>query len=202
MRLFLVRHGETPYNSEGRYTGQSDIPLNDLGLRQAEAIGQWMATEPLDAIVSSDLQRTRDTARAIARHHVHSVQEEPDIREVALGDWENCTYAEVAACYPAQVAAHHWDASAAPPGGESFLQVYERASRALARWYARYPEGTMVWVAHGGLIQVVTCRLLDIDLKHRHKFRCANASLAEFAMHGDYASLLRWNDTSHLEQLL
>ncbi len=202
MRLFLVRHGVTQHNLEDRYTGQADIAIADLGRQQAAMLGKRLAAVPLEAVVSSDLQRARETARVIAQYHHLPVHEEPDIREVALGDWENCTYAEVAALYPELVKARRWDASAVPPGGESFMQVWERAARAFDRWYALYPRGTVVWVSHGGLIQAITCRLLDIDVRHRHQFRCSNASLSEFRVNADYSEFVRWNDTSHLEQLL
>ena len=69
MRLIVVRHGETLYNIQNRITGQSDVPLSPLGERQAELVGAYLAHEKIDLIVSSDLQRARVTAQAIALSH-------------------------------------------------------------------------------------------------------------------------------------
>ena len=77
MRLIVVRHGETLYNLEDRLTGQSDIPLSSLGERQATLVGTFLATEQVDVVVSSDLQRARKTAMAIAAHHDLLVEEDP-----------------------------------------------------------------------------------------------------------------------------
>jgi len=199
MRLFLVRHGITLHNIEGRYTGQADVPLAKAGQRQAQALGKRLAAVPLNAIVSSDLQRARATAEAIARYHALPVGEEPAMREVALGAWESCTYAEVAARDPDLVALRRVDGTVAPPGGESFIQVRERAAGAVERWYRQYPRGTVLCVSHAGVIEVLACQLLGIDLRHRRQFRSENASLSEFELNEDIAILVRWNDTAHLE---
>src|SRR6185436_91891 len=69
MRLIIVRHGESEWNRVGRYQGQCDAPLSDLGLRQAEALARRLSDEPLDVIFTSPLQRAAKTAEAIARYH-------------------------------------------------------------------------------------------------------------------------------------
>ncbi len=124
MRLILVRHGETMYNAQRRYTGQSDVPLNALGERQAAALGEYLATEHLDVIVTSDLERTRVTAEAIARYHGLPIQEDIDLRELAFGEWEGYTYDEVLARDAKLVAQWRADpATYAPPGGETVAQL-------------------------------------------------------------------------------
>ena len=95
MRLIVVRHGRTPFNVEGRFTGQLDIPLDELGERQAEALGRRLSETRLDAVVSSDLGRARATAQAIAYHHSLPVEgrggEDVDLGGSALGRWEGST---------------------------------------------------------------------------------------------------------------
>src|ERR1700693_4379213 len=88
LRLLLVRHGLTHSNVQARYSGQTDVPLTEVGERQAEAVGKRLAAEPLDVIVSSDLQRASKTADAIARHHGLPVWHDADLRETHLGEWE------------------------------------------------------------------------------------------------------------------
>ena len=203
MRLIVVRHGETFYNAQRRFTGQSDVPLNPLGERQVAALGDCLATEQLDVIVTSDLERTRVTARTIAYNHGLHLQEDIDLRELAFGEWEGYTYDEVLARDANQVSMWRADPSKyAPPGGETVAQVRDRCARALQRWQTLYPEASVLWVTHGGLIGVLLCHVLDIDLKRRWQFRHDNASISEIRLSGDRAIIVRLNETAHIRALL
>ncbi|HLI06203.1 MAG TPA: histidine phosphatase family protein [Ktedonobacteraceae bacterium] len=201
MRLFLVRHGVTPYNLQARYTGQADIPLSPLGVREAEAVGLRLASEHIDAVVSSDLERARVTAQAIAQHHGLSVLEDPDLRETGLGNWEGLTFAEVRAQQPDLLLHWYLEPGAAPHGGETMFQVRERAERALARWQALYPEGAVVWSTHGGFIGIMLCHLLGLDLTHRRQFRLGNTSITAVDFSRSYPVLLYVNETAHTRGL-
>lgn len=201
MRLLLVRHGLTLTNVQGRYTGQSDVPLTEVGERQAEAVGQRLATETLDVIISSDLRRARDTANAIARHHDLPVWNDADLREASLGEWEGLTYREVSTLYRELVLQRRADPTFSAPGGESVIQIRDRVARARARWQSQYPGSTVVWVTHAGVIEVSLCLFLGIDLKHRRQFRHDNASITEFDLSRDYGILVSLNNTEHLPLL-
>jgi alpha-ribazole phosphatase len=199
VRLIVVRHGETPFNAQGRFTGQLDIPLSARGEEQAEALGQRLSTVKLDVIVASDLQRARATAQAIARHHGLHVEEDVDLREIAFGSWEGSTYAEVLAREEALV--QRWQADPTvfpPPGGETVIQLHERVVRALERWHGRYPEGTVVWAVHGGVIEVLLCHLLHVELQRRWEFRHENASITEIELADKEAVIVRLGETDHL----
>ena len=201
MRLLLVRHGLTLSNVQGRYTGQSDVPLTEMGERQAEAVGKRLATEALDVIVSSDLQRARDTAEAIARYHNLPVRDDADLREASLGEWEGLTYSEVSTLYRELVLQRREDPNFSAPGGESVIQIRDRVARARTRWQSHYPNSTVVWVTHAGVIEVSLCLLLGIDLKHRRQFHHSNASITEFDLSRDYGILTSLNNTEHLRLL-
>ncbi len=202
MRLIVVRHGETFYNAQNRLTGQSDVPLNPLGERQAAALGDYMATEHLDVIVTSDLERTRVTARAIAYNHRLPIQEDSDLRELAFGEWEGYTFDEVLVRDGNLVSLWRADPSKnAPPGGETVAQLRDRCARALTRWQTRYPEASVVWVTHGGLIGVLLCHVLEIDLKRRWQFSHDNASISELRLKDDRVRIVRLNETAHLRAL-
>jgi alpha-ribazole phosphatase len=202
MRLIVVRHGETFYNAQRRLTGQSDVPLNPLGERQVAALSDSLATEQLDFIVTSDLERTRVTAEAIAFKHGLPVHEDTDLRELSFGDWEGYTFDEVLARDADQVSLWRADpVKNAPPGGETIAQLRDRCARALTHWQTRYPESTVVWVTHGALIGVLLCHVLDIDLKHRWQFRHDNASISEIRLRGDGAVIMRLNETAHIRTL-
>ena len=202
MRLIVVRHGETHYNAQRRFTGQSNIPLNVLGKLQADALLDCLATEQLDAIVTSDLERTRVTAKAIARSHDLPLVEDSDLRELAFGEWEGYTYDEVLARDPDRVSLWRTDPTEnAPPGGENVTQLRDRCARAIHHWQAQYPEGSVLWVTHGGLIGVLLCHVLGIDLKRRWQFRHDNASITEIRFHGEHAVIVRLNETAHIRAL-
>jgi probable phosphoglycerate mutase len=201
VRLIVVRHGETFNNVEDRFTGQSDVPLSPIGERQALAVGAYLATDRLDAIVSSDLQRARLTAQAIAKYHQLAVEEDPQLRELSLGQWEGRTPAEVQAAEPDALMRWRADPStSAPAGGETLLQFRDRIVSSLDRWYERYPDGTVLWVAHAGLIGVLICHLLGVDLNRRWQFHHDNASVTELLIRPPRVSLVRLNETAFLRQ--
>jgi len=199
VRLIVVRHGETVYNIEHRFTGQSDIPLSPLGERQELLVGEYLATEQPDVLVSSDLQRARATAQAIARHHGLPVLEDRNLREISLGSWEGLTVYEV--MMSDEDGLVHWRSDPlhnGAGGGETLTQFHARIVRALERWYADYPEGTVVWVAHGGLMGVLVCHMLAIDIKRRRQFHHDNASISEFLYTAHSVSVVRLNETAFL----
>jgi alpha-ribazole phosphatase len=199
MRLIVIRHGESVYNDQKRFTGQADVPLSPLGKRQAAALGERLAGEHLDAIVSSDLLRARDTAEAIASYHALPVYEDSDLRELALGEWEGLTYAEVLARDADRLAQWRADPTTfTPPGGESVATLRDRITCALERWQSRCPQGSVVWVTHGGLIGVLLCHVLEMDLKRRWQFRHENASIHELELRGERVIIARLNDTAHV----
>ncbi|HEY0756058.1 MAG TPA: histidine phosphatase family protein [Ktedonobacteraceae bacterium] len=202
MRLLLVRHGITQHNIDQMYTGQTDVALTELGERQAEAAGKYLADEKIDLIVSSDLQRTRRTALAIARHHSLPVLEDPDLREVHMGTWEGFTAKQIQERDLAEWTSVRSDPiNIAPLGGESFSQVYARAGKALQHYQARYADQTVLWTTHGGFIGILFCYALKLDLIYRHSFRHNNASISELTFEHELPWIMRLNDTAHLRLL-
>lgn len=202
MRLVVVRHGATANNVRARYTGQSDVPLSSLGEGQAAALANRLRGERFDAIVTSDLRRARGTAEVIAAYHNLPLVEDVALREISMGAWEGLTHAEVRERFPDESAA--WEADAlrnAPPGGETLIAFGERVDTALKRWYARYAEGSVLWVTHGGLIGVLLCQALGMSLDRRWQFRRDNAAIHKLAIGDGWAILTKLNDTAHLEGL-
>jgi 2,3-bisphosphoglycerate-dependent phosphoglycerate mutase/probable phosphoglycerate mutase len=162
-RLIIMRHGETDWNAGFRMQGHRDIPLNAKGLGQAAAAAPSVAAHRPDVIVSSDLQRARATAEVIADAMGADVRTDPRLRETSLGQWEGLDRDEVQARWPGQWEQwRHRGARMAPPGGESRLQVSERAARVVDELDAGDHEAALL-VTHGGLIVGLTGRLLGID---------------------------------------
>ncbi len=200
MRLIVVRHGETLYNIQNRITGQSDVPLSPLGERQAELVGAYLAHEKIDVVVSSDLQRTRATAQAIAHAHNLPIYDDADLREIAMGEWEGHNTEEITALFSDSQVKWRADATnyAIPGGGENLTQVHARIARAVERWYTHYPDATVVWTTHGGFIGLLACHLLGLDISRRWQFRHNNASVNEFWVKPERVILVHLNETAHL----
>lgn len=160
--LVLWRHGQTDYNVERRFQGQSDVPLNEVGLRQAAEAAPYLAAMRPSAIFSSDLSRASMTADALARLTGLPVQLEKDLRERSGGSWEGLTEAEIRERFPVERAT--WS----PPDGELAQAVADRASAALERIAASTPGGsTTVVVSHGAALGMAVARLLEISWELR-----------------------------------
>jgi probable phosphoglycerate mutase len=202
MRLLIARHGATQNNLEARFTGQADVPLSDLGERQAQALAVRLAATHLDAIVSSDLARALATAVPITRLLGLEIQCDADLREISMGVWTDRTGASIRAEDPDLVA--RWEAdplNVAPPGGETVLQLRDRVVHALDRWYGAYPTGAVLWVTHGGFLATLLCHVLGMDHARRWQFRRDNAALTELEVSERGTLLVRLNDTAHLAHL-
>jgi broad specificity phosphatase PhoE len=157
VKLVLWRHGQTTFNAERRFQGQSDVPLNATGLEQAAEAAPYLAALRPDAIFSSDLSRAASTAAALAQLTGLPVQLEKDLRERGGGSWEGLTSTEIREQYPAEYA--DW----APPDGEPAEAVADRAEAALRRIADSLPGGGLaVVVGHGGCLGFGAARLLGL----------------------------------------
>lgn len=202
MRLLLVRHGITQHNINDMYTGQIDAPLTELGERQAAAAARYLAHEKIDLIASSDLQRARYTALAIAEHHQLPVLEDPNLREIGMGTWEGFTPQQIRERDLAEWTAVRGDpVNIAPPGGENFTQLQARAGEALQHYQEHYADKTVLWATHGGFIGILFCHALKLDLRYRHCFRHDNTSISELIFEQELPWIMRLNDTAHLRML-
>jgi glucosyl-3-phosphoglycerate phosphatase len=162
VRLVLWRHGQTDFNAERRFQGQTDVPLNAEGRRQAARAARHIAALRPAAIFSSDLVRASATAAALARLTGLPVQLDKDLRERSGGSWEGLTDTEIQERYPESYAL--W----APPDGESVSAVAERAAAALERIADSLDGGALaVVVSHGAALGMGTARLLGISVADR-----------------------------------
>jgi glucosyl-3-phosphoglycerate phosphatase len=160
--LVLWRHGQTTYNVQRRFQGQSDIPLNDVGRQQAAEAARFLAALGPAAIFSSDLSRAAGTAAALARLTGLTVQLDKDLRERGGGSWEGLTESEIRHRFPVERVT--WS----PPDGEPAQTVAERTTAALQRIADGLPGGSMaVVVSHGAALGMATARLLEIPWEPR-----------------------------------
>ncbi|MEN4902330.1 histidine phosphatase family protein [Luteimonas sp. TWI1437] len=201
MRILLARHGETPWNAEGRYQGQEDIPLSPVGERQATLLGARLADVRIDRAVSSPLSRANRTARlALGVDREALLTTDPGLAEIAHGTWEGLLAAEIGERDPERLAAWR-DApdTVQMPGGESLQQVLDRAWPAFARALAGLgPDDTALIVAHDAVNRVILCRVLGLPLARLWTFRQAPTTLN--LLEGpdvDRLDVVRLNDCAH-----
>ena len=158
-QLVLVRHGQTDWNVEGRYQGQTDQPLNAAGRAQAEALARQLASRRFDAVYSSDLLRALETAQIIAARLRLPVQVDQRLREISLGDWEGQRVAEIAAQYQAAWTDRARNPlTARAPGGETVAEVAARLADAAADIAERHPDGPVLVVSHGVALATLICQ--------------------------------------------
>jgi alpha-ribazole phosphatase len=201
MKVLLVRHGQTNWNLTGRFQGQTDVPLNATGYRQAAAVSRILSTACMQAVYTSDLQRARETARHIAAPLSLTVQVEPGMREMAFGQWEGLTYAEILQRDAKALMA--WQKAPqclAPPHGETLTQVADRVRRALTRLVERHRDHSLVLVAHGGSLRILLCLALKLPPQAYWQFTMQPGSLSELHVYDEGAILTRLNDTHHLNE--
>ena len=207
LTVLVVRHGQTAWNAEGRWQGQTDVPLSPVGREQARLLGVRLAhlwesgalPGPPARILCSDLARARETAEILQREsgsaHV-PLGVAPELRERGFGAWEGLTFAEVT---------ERWGKLDRPGDGEPHPQVWARMLGALeSLWNSADDDKVALAVGHGGSLRcwLAHCAGLgDADLR---RFALGNTSLSVLTWTGDTLSsakgrLLRVNDCAHLE---
>jgi len=196
----LLRHGQTPMSVQKRYSGRTDAPLTDAGVRQAAA-AKRLASAGVDAIVASPLQRAVRTAEEVAAATGIPVLTDEGFRETDFGAWEGLTFTEVRARWPSEMARWLADPSVAPPGGESFAQVSERVTAALHRVLASQAHQTVLIVSHVTPIKTLVAAALLAPPAALYRMHLDVAALCEVDWYADGPAVLRsFNDTAHLSQ--
>jgi broad specificity phosphatase PhoE len=160
-----VRHGQTDWNLQGRYQGQSDVPLNQIGRAEAQSLARRLISQNFVAIYTSDLKRARETAEIIAGVLQLPVTPEPHLREINQGEWEGQLVDVIKARYAELWRQHTIDpANFHPPGGESVAEVAERVQSAVRNIAHLYPTGSVLIVSHGLALATIICRGLGIPV--------------------------------------
>jgi probable phosphoglycerate mutase len=196
----LLRHGETALSAERRFAGRGDIPLTEAGLAQAAAAaGRLGARGGIDVIVTSPLQRARQTAEAVAKATGAPLEVAGDLAETDFGKWEGMTFAEVQVRWPDELAAWLASVDVAPPGGESFAAVTRRVVAALDRLLTAHELRTLVLVSHVTPIKTLACRAMLAPPAAMYRIHLDVASLCEIDWFADGPAVVRsLNDTGHL----
>ncbi|WP_327024666.1 bifunctional RNase H/acid phosphatase [Micromonospora sp. NBC_01739] len=204
-RLILVRHGETEYTEQGRYSGRGDVALSAKGRAQVRATAARVAALAPDAaaVVSSPLSRCTTTATAIAAALGDlPVRPDEDLIECDFGAWEGRTFAEAREQWAGELDAWLSSTRIAPPDGESFAEVAERCARVTERLTSAYPGQTVVVVSHVSPIKLMLRDALAASDTFLHRLYLDAAGISVLDRWPDGGIAVRTvNDTAHLASL-
>jgi probable phosphoglycerate mutase len=189
-RIWVVRHGETPWSTAGRHTGWTDIQLTDRGREQARIVGPRLAAAPFAAVISSPLGRALETAGLAG--FADRVTTDDDLREWDYGAVEGRTTAEIRAERPGWSI---WRDGVV--GGESLDDVATRADRVIAR--ARARSGDTLCFAHGHLLRILAARWIGLAAVEGSRFALATATISILGWERETPVIARWNDGLDLD---
>jgi probable phosphoglycerate mutase len=196
--LFLVRHAETVWNAEGRWQGQTDVPLSERGRAEIALVAARLRSERFDHVVSSDLVRAHDTARAIAGDRPITL--DPALREMHLGAWCGLLHHEVVERHPDQLRALQRGEDARIGGdGETVVELAARVTGAIDRILAGRQGERVLVVTHGGVIRSILLELLGLSGRARPLVGSRNTAITRIHVAESGARTLRsYNDARHL----
>ncbi len=226
--LILIRHGETSWNAIKRIQGYTDIPLNEIGLRQADDLGERFARlvsrdnaivatdptvahlaqadgaesleiKPITVVYSSDLIRAQQTAAPLSRALGLTPVLNASVRERNYGLFEGMNPDEIAERFPDLFA--HWqsrDPDFRPGDGESQQMFHDRVVEALHEIAAKHRGERVVVVAHGGVLDNARRYALSLPLGRKRDYLLLNASVNIFSFESDRAQMISWGDVAHL----
>jgi len=203
-RLYLVRHGATVLSAEDRFAGAVDVDLSDEGRRQVGALATRLTGTPVDAVYSSPMRRTIETASILGKPHGLSPIARDGLREIGHGHWEEKTRAEVEAAYPSEYASWEEDPfTFAPDGGESGLSVMARALPVVREIVQAHLGKSVIVVSHKATIRLILASLLGIDARgYRDRLDQSPACLNILDFKDPVrARLMLYNDASHYKTM-
>ncbi len=198
--VYLVRHGVTEYNVHGQFQGSQDVPLDALGRRQAQRLGERFAEVDVDSVYSSPLIRAVQTAQPIADVHGLPVIEEPRFREIYAGVFEGRRSTVNKREYPEEFGNMEFSPGRfCPPGGETFAHLYSRVCEGMRELLEREDGRSAVIVTHYFPSAAITNFALGSSLEEVRPITTLNASVTLFEFDGlRCLRTVYTGDTSHL----
>ena len=200
--LLVIRHGETDFNRQHRFQGHADVPLNALGLTQAERLAARLADEQVDALISSDLQRALVTAQVVAQALDIAPQVQPLWREQCFGVLEGLEVAAVRRDHAVLWAQWlRYDADWAPPDGESVRSFHARVLRAVEAIAAEHRGRRVAVFTHGGVLDMLWRHATGASLHGPRTVEIPNTGLNVLRWRDGALDVLHWADAAHLDGL-
>lgn len=191
-RILLVRHGETDWNRAGQVMGQRPIPLNSLGTRQAEQLVPLLQNHSVHSIYASPVLRAQQTATILGAALSRSIQTEPGLTEIGMGEWEGLYWKDLTQDFN-RLNLYVRPDEARPPGGESLREVQTRAVAAIERLREQPEPMTSLFVTHADVIRTIVAHYLNLDLRTIRQVRIDHASLTGLEFRDSLIDLLFLN---------
>lgn len=204
-RICLLRHGETEWNTQRRWQGHEDIPLNRHGELQAHAAAEALQDQRLDIIYTSDLNRAKTTARLIADACLTPLVVEPELRERHFGAIQGLTRREAEERYPSlysRIQAREPDVD--PPGrnSESLGRFARRIGAVFRSIAVRHPGKRVLIVSHGGCMDIMYRVVTGMSLEAPRNFALGNATINWVSWQEGQWQLREWDKKAHLVGVL
>ena len=181
--VWLVRHGETAWSRDRRHTSVTDLPLTEVGVEAAHAVGRRLTGHPFDLVLTSPRARARDTA-ALAGFPDAIVDD--DLAEWAYGSYEGLTTEQIRETVPG------WTVWTHPsPGGETAADVQRRVDRVIGR--ARAVDGDVLLFGHAHALRVLAARWIGLEAVDGRRFRLETATISTLGYERTTPVVLRWS---------
>ncbi|RJF72711.1 histidine phosphatase family protein [Deinococcus cavernae] len=204
--FWVVRHGESTWNVDGRYQGQTDVPLSPVGMLQAATLAERLTGQHFAAVYSSDLLRAAQTARTVAERLAGAppVQLDPGLREIDVGQLSGLVMADIKQHFPDYLTSLQNDPWATRrPGGESMEDLFARCGQVFHVLRARHAGQRVLVFTHGGVVRVaVGLALGGVPEGAWARLSVMNTSITRVLIGEQSGMLLGFNDDAHLENLL
>ena len=202
MKLVIVRHGETEWNTQHKVMGQLDSPLTLKGVQQAKAIADRLLRLNFTSLYSSDLGRAVQTANIIAEICAKKIIFDAELREWNMGVFQGLTVSEMHEKFPQERQDYEQIGDEyIIPKGESLTQCRARGFRILNAIAERHSDENVVVVTHGCVLMGFFEMVLDLRSGNTWRFKLDNANFCTFEYVKERWSLVVWNDVSHLEMI-
>lgn len=189
-KIYVIRHGETDWNLEGKMQGQTDTPMNDTGRAQARRLALELKDAlPFDKIVSSHLSRARETAEIIAESHNTAIHLDEGFSEMGFGEWEGTLFTDQRRKWPRESRAWSEDGDFRGPGGETVEGLIERVWTRFTRWADMDDYQKMAIVTHGSAGRALLCALIGEPARNLNLYTFKNTEyyVVNVARAGDYS---------------
>lgn len=202
-KVFLIRHGEASANVQGIPLGQNDSPLTQGGKRQAEKTGRFLSDKNIQAVCSSDLGRSVETAKIIADRLNLEVKTTPAFRELSLGEWQGLTFEELrerSIALTNEMRGKGIDEKEIrPPGGENTYDHRKRVMTKLEELVEKHLGEEIVIVAHSGTNKVILGAVRDLPVRDYYQIHQSNCSINEIQATSSGYEVVKINYTKHLK---
>lgn len=198
--LFLIRHGETDWNKKSIFQGQTDIDLNQKGIKNAKKIVDLFTDITPDYIYSSDLKRAKNTAAFLAEEKNINLKKDKKLREINFGDWEGLTFAEIKNQFSDDV--DKWQQNPilnSPSGGEKLNDFKKRVKTFFEDLLNKHQGKKIVVFTHGGVIKVYLTILFSLKTEKFWQFQIDNCSLTKLKFYEQEIVLSKLNFTNELK---